>query len=96
MEGEDVEAERAPAPLEIKTIARMLLSYRPQPTKSCAAWPRNISEGNVLVILCNRQPCCTKFSYACLASRCGNDDPGTPFRSDPHFQELLNEYGGKS
>jgi hypothetical protein len=61
MEGEEWRPNARQLPLEIKAIVRMLLSYRPQPTKSCAAWPRNILEGNVLVILCNRQPCCTKL-----------------------------------
>jgi len=31
-------------------MARISLSCGPQPTKSYAAWPRNISEANALVI----------------------------------------------
>src|SRR6266550_3157579 len=47
----------------------MPLSCRPERTKSYAAWPQNISEANVRVTPCSRQPYYTKLFCACSNAR---------------------------
>src|SRR5215470_6049106 len=60
---------QSPSGKRMRIVAQKMVRYRPQRTKSSAAWLRNISEVNVRIIRCNQLHFCMKLSCACSSGR---------------------------